>query len=129
MTMCGDADGMVSGATHTTAATIRPGLQVLRTKDSPLVSSVFFMCLPDKVRMLFSPMYGVCISRRGTGVCSSLDLVHWMFAFASRLSPQVLSTCCSQGVCRACILRKPALARLRYHYTPSGPRQGRLTVL
>lgn len=49
MTMCGDADGMVSGATHTTAATIRPGLQVLRTKDSPLVSSVFFMCLPDKV--------------------------------------------------------------------------------
>ena len=50
MTMCGDADGMVSGATHTTAATIRPGLQVLRTKDSPLVSSVFFMCLSDKVR-------------------------------------------------------------------------------
>jgi hypothetical protein len=50
MTLCGDADGMVSGATHTTAATIRPGLQVLRTPDSPLVSSVFFMCLPDKVR-------------------------------------------------------------------------------
>lgn len=50
MTLCGDADGMVSGAMHTTAATIRPGLQVLRTKDSPLVSSVFFMCLPDKVR-------------------------------------------------------------------------------
>ena len=50
MTMCGDADGMVSGARHTTAATIRPGLQVLRTKDSPLVSSVFFMCLPDKVQ-------------------------------------------------------------------------------
>lgn len=49
MTLCGDADGMVSGAMHTTAATIRPGLQVLRTKDSPLVSSVFFMCLPDKV--------------------------------------------------------------------------------
>lgn len=52
MTLCGDADGMVSGAKHTTAATIRPGLQVLRTKDSPLVSSVFFMCLPDKVRAL-----------------------------------------------------------------------------
>ncbi|CAK0787083.1 hypothetical protein CVIRNUC_010299 [Coccomyxa viridis] len=55
MTMCGDADGMVSGARHTTAATIRPGLQVLRTKDSPLVSSVFFMCLPDKVLI-----YGDC---------------------------------------------------------------------
>lgn len=49
MTLAGDADGMVSGAMHTTAATIRPGLQVLRTKESPLVSSVFFMCLPDKV--------------------------------------------------------------------------------
>ena len=49
MTLMGDADGMVSGAQHTTAATIRPGLQVLRTKDSPLVSSVFFMCLPEKV--------------------------------------------------------------------------------
>ena len=56
MTMCGDADGMVSGARHTTAATIRPGLQVLRTKDSPLVSSVFFMCLPDKVR----PLQDIC---------------------------------------------------------------------
>jgi phosphate acetyltransferase len=55
MTMCGDADGMVSGATHTTAATIRPGLQVLRTKDSPLVSSVFFMCLPDKVCRHWGP--------------------------------------------------------------------------
>ncbi|CAL8464970.1 g4505 [Coccomyxa elongata] len=55
MTLCGDADGMVSGAMHTTAATIRPGLQVLRTKDSPLVSSVFFMCLPDKVLI-----YGDC---------------------------------------------------------------------
>ncbi len=54
MTLCGDADGMVSGAKHTTAATIRPGLQVLRTKDSPLVSSVFFMCLPDKARILVS---------------------------------------------------------------------------
>ena len=43
---------MVSGARHTTAATIRPGLQVLRTQDSPLVSSVFFMCLPDKVQVL-----------------------------------------------------------------------------
>lgn len=37
-------------AVHTTAATIRPGLQVLRSKAVPLVSSVFFMLLPDKVR-------------------------------------------------------------------------------
>lgn len=47
--MCGDADGMVSGATHTTANTIRPALQLLRTHSKQLISSVFFMCLPDKV--------------------------------------------------------------------------------
>ena len=61
MTMCGDADGMVSGATHTTAATIRPGLQVLRTKDSPLVSSVFFMCLPNKVGPLCPSEHTLCL--------------------------------------------------------------------
>ena len=45
----GDADGMVSGATCTTANTIRPALQVLKTPQKTLVSSIFFMCLPDKV--------------------------------------------------------------------------------
>ncbi|KAK9820016.1 hypothetical protein WJX72_005170 [[Myrmecia] bisecta] len=55
MVRCGDADGMVSGATHTTANTIRPALQLLRTPDRRLVSSVFFMCLPDKVLV-----YGDC---------------------------------------------------------------------
>jgi phosphate acetyltransferase len=51
----GDADGMVSGATCTTAATIRPALQVLKTPRRSLVSSVFFMCLPDRVLV-----YGDC---------------------------------------------------------------------
>mmetsp|Transcript_4754 Transcript_4754/g.13675 ORF Transcript_4754/g.13675 Transcript_4754/m.13675 type:complete len:790 (-) Transcript_4754:298-2667(-) len=45
----GDADGLVSGSVHTTAATIRPALQVLRSKEQPLVSSCFFMCLPEQV--------------------------------------------------------------------------------
>jgi phosphate acetyltransferase len=46
----GHADGMVSGAIHTTAHTIRPALQFIKTKpDTSLVSSVFFMCLPDRV--------------------------------------------------------------------------------
>jgi phosphate acetyltransferase len=50
----GDADGMVSGAAHTTADTIRPALQLLGSKDAKtgknkLASSVFFMLLPDKV--------------------------------------------------------------------------------
>ncbi|MFZ9309608.1 MAG: phosphate acetyltransferase [Candidatus Nanopelagicales bacterium] len=46
----GFADGMVSGATHTTAETIRPALQIIKTvPGTTLVSSVFLMCLPEKV--------------------------------------------------------------------------------
>jgi phosphate acetyltransferase len=52
----GEVDGMVAGAGNTTAATVRPALQVLGTKPgSRLVSSVFFMCLPDEV-----VVYGDC---------------------------------------------------------------------
>ncbi|HSZ34577.1 MAG TPA: phosphate acetyltransferase, partial [Puia sp.] len=43
----GHADGMVSGAVHTTQHTIRPALQFVKTKPGiSVVSSVFFMCLP-----------------------------------------------------------------------------------
>lgn len=46
----GMADGMVSGAVHTTQHTIRPALQFVKTKPGiSVVSSVFFMCLPDRV--------------------------------------------------------------------------------
>jgi phosphate acetyltransferase len=52
----GDVDGLVAGAVHTTAATVRPALQILGTRPgSRLVSSVFFMCLPDEV-----VVYGDC---------------------------------------------------------------------
>ena len=52
----GEVDGMVAGAVHTTSATVRPALQILGTKPSSrLVSSVFFMCLPDEV-----VIYGDC---------------------------------------------------------------------
>ena len=52
----GDADGMVSGAVHTTQHTIRPALQFIKTKpDASIVSSVFFMCLEDRVSV-----YGDC---------------------------------------------------------------------
>lgn len=52
----GMADGMVSGATHTTADTIRPALQIIKTKPGiSIVSSVFFMCLDTKVLV-----YGDC---------------------------------------------------------------------
>jgi len=56
MVELGDADGMVSGACHTTANTIRPALQLIKTTPNrPIVSSVFFMCLEDGVRI-----YGDC---------------------------------------------------------------------
>lgn len=43
-------DGMVSGAAHTTAHTVRPALEIIRTvPDVSTVSSIFFMCLPDRV--------------------------------------------------------------------------------
>ncbi|WP_196890056.1 phosphate acetyltransferase [Aureivirga sp. CE67] len=46
----GLADGMVSGAAHTTQHTIRPALQFIKTKPNvSVVSSVFFMCLEDRV--------------------------------------------------------------------------------
>jgi len=52
----GLADGMVSGATHTTADTVRPALQIIKTKaDISIVSSIFFMCLDTKVLV-----YGDC---------------------------------------------------------------------
>ncbi len=45
-----ETDGLVSGATHSTAHTIRPALQIIKTVPGcTLVSSVFFMCLPDQV--------------------------------------------------------------------------------
>lgn len=46
----GMVDGMVSGAAHTTAHTVRPALEIIRTvPDVSTVSSIFLMCLPDKV--------------------------------------------------------------------------------
>ncbi|MCG7205939.1 MULTISPECIES: phosphate acetyltransferase [Streptomyces] len=52
----GLADGMVSGSVHSTAATIRPAFEIIKTEPgSSIVSSVFFMCLADKVLV-----YGDC---------------------------------------------------------------------
>ncbi|BBX57100.1 phosphate acetyltransferase [Mycobacterium shottsii] len=46
----GMADGMVSGAAHTMAHTVRPALQIIRTVPGvSTVSSIFLMCLPDRV--------------------------------------------------------------------------------
>ncbi|MGV9312031.1 phosphate acetyltransferase [Streptomyces sp. NPDC003691] len=58
----GLADGMVSGSVHSTAATIRPAFEIIKTRratdaggGAAIVSSVFFMCLADKVLV-----YGDC---------------------------------------------------------------------
>jgi len=51
-----EVDGLVSGAVHTTANTIRPPLQLIKTApESSLVSSIFFMLLPEQVLV-----YGDC---------------------------------------------------------------------
>ena len=56
MVLEGLADGMVSGALHTTAHTITPAFQVIKTPPGVgIVSSVFLMCLPDRVLV-----YGDC---------------------------------------------------------------------
>ena len=50
------ADGMVSGAVHTTQETVRPAFEIIRARpDTSIVSSVFFMCLEDRVLV-----YGDC---------------------------------------------------------------------
>lgn len=56
MVHLGDADGLVSGAVHTTRHTITPAFQIIKTRPGiSLVSSVFFMCLEDRVLV-----YGDC---------------------------------------------------------------------
>ncbi len=56
MVYLGHADGMVSGAIHTTQETIRPALQIIKTKPGiSIVSSLFFMCLDTRVLV-----YGDC---------------------------------------------------------------------
>jgi phosphate acetyltransferase len=56
MLAAGEVDGLVSGAIHSTANTIRPALQIIKTKPgSRVVSSIFFMCLRDQV-----VVYGDC---------------------------------------------------------------------
>ncbi|MDR1790901.1 MAG: phosphate acetyltransferase [Propionibacteriaceae bacterium] len=56
MVHLGQADGMVSGACHTTANTIRPAFEFIRTKPGcSVVSGAFLMCLTEQVAV-----YGDC---------------------------------------------------------------------
>src|SRR5690606_27529400 len=56
MVQMGEADGMVSGAVHSTAHTIRPSFEIIKTRPgAKIVSSVFLMALEDRVLV-----YGDC---------------------------------------------------------------------
>jgi phosphate acetyltransferase len=56
MVHLGEVDGMVSGAAHTTGDTIRPAFEFIKARPGvSVVSSVFFMCLSDRVLV-----YGDC---------------------------------------------------------------------
>lgn len=56
MLALGEADGLVSGAEHSSANTVRPALQLIKTRPNcKAVSSIFFMCLPEQV-----VVYGDC---------------------------------------------------------------------
>ncbi|WP_435206233.1 phosphate acetyltransferase [Micromonospora sp. bgisy143] len=70
MVATGHADGMVSGATHTTAATIRPAFEIIRTvPDVTVASSVFFMLLRDRVLV-----YGDCAVNRDPDAAQLADI-------------------------------------------------------
>ena len=56
MLALGEVDGLVSGALHSSANTIRPALQIIKTQPGvKAVSSIFFMCMPEQVLI-----YGDC---------------------------------------------------------------------
>ena len=56
MVKTGDAEGLVSGAIHSTADTVRPALAIIKPHEgTSIISSVFFMCLPTQVLV-----YGDC---------------------------------------------------------------------
>jgi phosphate acetyltransferase len=94
----GHADGMVSGATHTTQHTILPALQFVKTRpDVSLVSSVFFMCLADRV-----VVFGDCAINPNP---SAADLAEIAISSAD--------TCAAFGI-------EPRIAMLSYSSGTSG---------
>ncbi|WP_428623060.1 phosphate acetyltransferase [Sedimenticola sp.] len=92
----GYADGMVSGAAHTTQHTIRPAFEIIRTKPGcSLVSSVFFMCLEDKVLV-----YGDCAINPNPNAAQLADIAISSAATAAMfgIEPRVAMLSYSTGV-------------------------------
>jgi phosphate acetyltransferase len=70
MVAAGSVDGMVSGAAHTTADTIRPAFEIIKSAEGvSVVSSVFFMCLSDRVLV-----YGDCAVNPNPEVSQLADI-------------------------------------------------------
>jgi phosphate acetyltransferase len=91
----GLADGMVSGAVHSTAATIRPAFEIIKTSpEAKIVSSVFFMCLADKVLV-----YGDCAVNPDPDAEQLADIAIQAAATAARfgVSPRVAMLSYSTG--------------------------------
>ncbi|WP_428563886.1 MAG: phosphate acetyltransferase [Solidesulfovibrio sp. DCME] len=95
MVYAGQAHGMVSGATTTTAETIRPALQCIKTRPGVgLVSSVFFMCLADRVLL-----YGDCAVNPDP-TAEELAQIAWSAAATARsfgIEPRVAMLSYSSG--------------------------------
>ncbi len=94
MVYMGHADGMVSGAIHTTEDTIRPALQIIKTTpDISLVSSVFIMCLETQVLV-----YGDCAvnpdpnAEQLAEICISSAETAQMFGIEPRIAMLSYST-------------------------------------
>ncbi|RNL72821.1 phosphate acetyltransferase [Streptomyces sp. I6] len=91
----GLADGMVSGSVHSTAATIRPSFEIIKTRPgASIVSSVFFMCLADRVLV-----YGDCAVNPDPDAEQLADITVQSAATASRfgVEPRIAMLSYSTG--------------------------------